>query len=850
MDHEQLLVNNAIPKSIAATIARFLEPAEPFYTQESHAGTADEAACSPETQARILKLEYEDVGCLWNSPELRDRVNYLTNASVMLEKLITQHAHERYNKMLKATQEFLCMQQLDSMRDSLSHLKTTFGNYAKSSMHNAMSIPRTWQRMQQLLRILQVLYRMKILYNYRITLKNKELSLSTRILISACITESLGDPSSFEPFSNVELLANLENNFRNRTYNLAQNALVKLSANVDVSQSVRFFKQMHQSDIDTCTRILDMLCREVLGIVTLNIKKYAHVEGASQCQLENINQNPHQDLGACTALLGPNVIILALCRILSDLLSFYSTCARSIGSGLIGNGSIGTETLGAVPEEFRNTVHALSSPDIYGAMALILSNFHRVQAFATELVCRFIQGADLAHVRDYKDLVKMATLLRCFIVYNTVGIVPERSLKPSSIYNNAASTTDARYRRILGACSRELNAIFKLEKVKPLKLDKLDLESSKNELEECIKVNLLNRFLDIVHLNCISNLDSRERVPATLAHHAKMHLDCSVTTAAFERKFIQHLKCTPGISVTDFNPFYGWTPNTPLLSHAFGTPLNLNTISPDIRQDSTFGELLESYGVVMTRGSLVIWSSFQDYYNAMILQPQFQILYLERFLSLIDIYITRSLVHWGLDGAGSRAVHAQFLREAHAQEFDNFLIAYESAISLLRLAQTKLSFTNTELQKVLEEFCKGKFLWLQNQRLLKRAIPKALGFKTCETGSKGMYCEYETLFNSVNHLSECMQKYPIATKITICTLALEFLNSLDTETNKYKMENVPTQEMRWFRRHDPKSLEKHYMSKIKAKFQSDLLHFKKRHDHFKTKRLADVETLGIYPLGF
>ncbi|EDO05654.1 uncharacterized protein BBOV_IV000540 [Babesia bovis T2Bo] len=559
---------------------------------------------------------------------IRQRIEYLEGISATVSHHISELAQSRHSDLVSASICAIQSRTIKAIYDrEVTCLRNAFDAYSASSLRNGMTIPRSISQITSLHKINCMLSQMSRCNALRNIVRSHRYDSIDRIVAAAAGIDIIDTISTSNYATRWKLVAKLREWFKIRLRSLISSSISRLGISSGFLSSATLLHTLgiHPKEAAGC--ILAEYRRSMFGIVLSTLQRYVNADG-SYTDSSSPRPGSH-DIAYWARILGPNMVLLTICKILGDLIAFLSSIVQDLG---VCQGTGGTtdllkpyyDQLFAVPFEMYHK----------SVRDMIAAEFSTLRAYASMLITDLLSNVNIAAATDRGDYLKLSLLLRYFVIVQTVSM--EFTVAPGSDIEQCL--VHSPFQAMLHSHAREV-------------LDSLvdKFQSSVDgtvTLEDAIHSRLLAPYMDYVYRDTVERIktcalkDTGERIwPECLSRSNAL---CSIEEE-FTRRVRENTKLVSGIPICSLNPYNGWTPNSPFLGVTIDTSLSNHVtkqyanvagngyipapVLPGGNEDASsipedeWDYLKRHFGPVWTLSSYTFWMHIHPTIQCMALQP-------------------------------------------------------------------------------------------------------------------------------------------------------------------------------------------------------------------------------------
>ncbi|KAK1937680.1 hypothetical protein X943_003834 [Babesia divergens] len=559
--------------------------------------------CSSQTllEASLVTKELTQLEVYGGFTMLRRRIDQLTELNASLEKHLAMRTESRYGELLEASKKLI---QAVSMRkvykDYFPKLQSSFKAYTKSSLGNALSLPKLNARTTALNSLLEILENVHLLGCYRDIMRCYDLNARYRMVTAAValheidlIIDRHGDAER------LTVLRSLRDSFPNRFKCAIRNCAVRLDSALNFHASLQLFHLLGISEEVAAAHVLCGHRRHLFGILLSTLQRYANFDASSVPQGQRheyahaagVETQPPtkcllSDLVRCMRLLGSNVVILCICKVLSEFSCYLETLASKLEKesfGVSHSTTVLPETLKDIEPYIRVLDERGMSTYFYQVLAIVRRDFDSLRAYVCGLLVTVMDEIFLFGLKDQNDYLKIALLLRFFMLAQAECTAPLNNDIPSATGdgNDSDSTCLIEDDHIV-FCVDEVD-IDEVRKIlhsygnvllstlpKTGTCSDKDISQHFASLEEVMYSRLLVPYMELIYQETLEKLaktfedDPCERLAApvgTVYERCDIFELCSLMTSRIR----ENMHSYGGIRICTLNPYNGWTPSSAFL---------------------------------------------------------------------------------------------------------------------------------------------------------------------------------------------------------------------------------------------------------------------------------------------
>ncbi|GIX65877.1 importin subunit beta-1 [Babesia caballi] len=654
---------------------------------------------------------------------LRRRIEELVTAAAALDKHLAAITQRRHGELVVASVGATNATEVRKLCErNLPQLRRSFEAYSNSSLRNALSLPRAGAQLANIRRLSNLLANLDNLRGYGELVRRHDLDTHYRILAAAVAVDAIERVTACDPTAaKLVILRTMREAFTNRLQTMARNCAMKLDAGLGFASSVRLFHLLGLPPEAAAERVLCGYRRQLFGLLLSAVQRYANVDagcsapgsgrsnpdGFAVTQESQAQSRCLSELARCARLLGPNMILLTICKALSEFATFF-------GSALAGLRRVpppGGSGASGVPDSLQPIHRHIAYLDESGmhsyfksVSSLVRRNFVSVRAYACSLLATVIGDVNIAAAKDRNDYLKLGLLLRFFITaqtecISTLSAPPAKGEEADSklmcaMEDVAVRATDLDgVRRVLFTSGTQALATLAED---GFHCSLSDATSYVESLEEAICAKLLTPYMERFYQETLEKLRmcaagetyQRLQTPDTAVCAGS---DVFALHRIFAERVRQSMECPEGVRMCALNPYNGWTPSGAFIgvnieSWPLGSPLHRGgsvesagrrdqrhsgtedgtpcsmQIPGCTRADSGTRDSQRSqpadtsdfsreerlaacrnFGCVFTASSFTVWSQLPELFRVLVLQPQRAYLHLPKLLSAFDWLLMRSI---------------------------------------------------------------------------------------------------------------------------------------------------------------------------------------------------------------
>ncbi|GBE62075.1 hypothetical protein, conserved [Babesia ovata] len=538
--------------------------------QETVSGAAQEALLVTRELDRLPD------GNPW--PALRHRIHALTSAAVALDKHLAEVTQSRHRDMMtacvRATQAEAMRQICESY---VPRLRESFDAYSSSSLRNATSISRAASHLAKIRQCHAMILQVRGIGLYRDIVRCHGVSIRHRILAAAVAMDTIGRLQASNPATaGLLLLRSSTEYFTSRLQSLTRNYALKLESGLD------FHSNMFGIALITMQRYLNSDTGSPQRWVDREEEDGLTSPGGTTVPSCSV---PY--LGRCARKLGPNMILLMVCKVLGEFTTFFESAVASLHHQSAQD-SLSSKPFTAILEPIYTHIAELDERGVANyrerVLALIRRDFASLPAYACSLLVAIINEVNIAAAKDRSDYLKVALLLRFFMTAQLECIAPpgtslgaaeesDNSESTCAVEDDVVTTADTLSHEFGGV--REVFRVHGQTALAAVPKDDFSCSSRGavgylETLEDAIHDRILTPYMEHFYNDTMEKLkmcvsgDSLQRLmsPATDAGERS---DVFALHYMFTKRVRQSLRHTAGIRLCGMNPYNGWTPSSAFL---------------------------------------------------------------------------------------------------------------------------------------------------------------------------------------------------------------------------------------------------------------------------------------------
>ncbi|CDR97857.1 hypothetical protein, conserved [Babesia bigemina] len=561
------------------------------------------SASSAALEALLVTRELDALpdGDPW--PALRHRIHALTSAAAALDKHLAEVTQSRHRDLMEACVRATQAEAMRNICESyVPRLRESFDAYSRSSLRNAASLSRTASHLAKVRRCHAMLLQVRGVGLYRDIVSCHGACIRHRILAAAVAVDTIDRLRTSNPeTARLVLLRSSTDYFTSRLQSLVRNCAWKVESGLDFHSSLRLFHLLGLDTETAAARVLAGHRRQIFGIALITMQRYLNSDAASpepwagrgaeagftspggatapSCSVSH--------LAHCARKLGPNMILLMVCKVLGEFTTFFESAAASLDHQSAQDGAI-PKPFSAMLEPIYGYISELDENGVASYRERVLAHIRRdfasLPAYACSLLVAIINEFNIAAARDRSDYLKVALLLRFFVTAHTECIAPAGgSLGAAEESDNSESTcaVEDDVATVAATSPPEMGGVREVLRVhgqsalEAVPKDEFSCSSRDalgylEALEDAIHDRILTPYVEHFYSATMEKLrmcvsgDSLQRLmsPAT---DAGERYDVFALHYMLTKRVRQSSRHTAGIRLCPLNPYNGWTPSSAFL---------------------------------------------------------------------------------------------------------------------------------------------------------------------------------------------------------------------------------------------------------------------------------------------
>ncbi|GFE55301.1 tRNA(Ile)-lysidine synthetase, putative [Babesia ovis] len=770
----------ALPDSVIKCVLEFVDEFDQSMLQLQHSGvtldsgrngTHPEGAHPRSSGLREADLVTRELAKLpgdspW--PTLRRRIEYLETTAATVDKHMAELAQSRHSDLVSAS---ICATQSKAIKAicerEIPRLRRSFDAYASSSLRNGMSIPRAMSQIASLNKVKEMLMQVSQLRKLRDLVRSHASDPLDRICAAAVALHTIDMVISNNAVAvQWKMLHRLKQWFTIRLHTLINNSTAKLG--LGFSDSVRLLYTLGVEPGAAASRLLSEYRRNMFAIVLSTLQRYINADasysdprlsGRSTSVPSPLGQQTASDIGHWARTLGPNMILLTVCKVLADLTLFLDSVVQDLKqqpvppppldpTAPVSNGAAASP----MDKMDDSRFYRYHQRTLY----LVSQEFVSLRAYACSLLTALLSDVNIAAAKDRNDYIKLALLLRFFLTVQ-LECISQPGVSPATEddSDDSESTRAAEDDVTDNTPTLGVRSVLRINGQLMLNASpKDDFHCGKGEsyiyleaLEAVIHTRLLVPYMEHFYRDMVEKLrmcaagDTGQRIfspTGTLSESCDFY--------ALDNLFIgrvrANIRTDDGITVCTLNPYNGWTPSSAFLGiHLDNWVPRLRTSETDVqvnphghnqtteqvspletaclpamsKDDWSF--LCHEFGCVLTSSSFTFWSHLAAVFRVMALQPQKAYLCVQKLMAAFDWLLLRKIRECQVHAEREFPALTRFMVEQQKHNNDTSPIAddigtlsilarrvnaVESMSCLLEMLRHKVEFNCRRCSEVVE----------------------------------------------------------------------------------------------------------------------------------------------------
>ncbi|AFZ80543.1 hypothetical protein BEWA_034000 [Theileria equi strain WA] len=644
-----------LPLNIPREVLRFMDVKDYSIFRDNETKKSDTI------EVQDHRVDFIKAECAWlgNQPELLyGKIDDLANLSASLDKYLTECSSQRCNDLMNTSLYMNFRSKMSTISlASIKNLRKSFDDYKYSTVHDSAEIIKLYQRLETMRDARSLLNTIRTLYKLYENIRSSKTEKFHSIIVLASVLYHFEAVAKLDSrISSTIIFNTIKERLTYTCRNLINGLFFKCGTKFNLQQKVKLLLLLGQPPEYAAKNILGLLQTELISISSFVLQKYITAE-----HLVNLSQNeafPHivgpRDISIQARMIGSNVLLLVICKLLSDYVSFFKKVFSELftldeDSLFLTQDLEKFSKLYNIPVEnfpILSRLNDLPWIPFYSHVCSLIKRdvFHL--AFTTfEILTTILHNCNLSTLNDDNDIIKMALLLRFYIIYHDTNLShtshsPTNNFEPID-HNN---------------CTRDLIKILTTLSEIPLLHNGIDFNKSNNNALKTLEIIIstkLERCLDKCFMEDIqANFTSLETFDRIEHYSLGAFKDVFSAAKHFSHIVNNMLVNTDNTVFSSTNPYHGWTPNA-----AF-TGFNLNISSPALhgnthalQKTDTFlpkSFLSVNYGGLYTGSSKKLMEHFETFYRVMLVQPENAMEVVVRFTNMVDQFIYRSIHSCGI----------------------------------------------------------------------------------------------------------------------------------------------------------------------------------------------------------
>ncbi|KAK1444140.1 hypothetical protein BgAZ_100460 [Babesia gibsoni] len=525
---------------------------------------------------------------------VRRRIEELTELSMSLDKQLTHRTESRHKDLMETSKRLIAESSMKKLcEETFPRLRSAFDSYVRSSLHNVLLLPKLFAKKSDLKRLSGMLNHLNRIGEYCDVIREYKDCNRYRILAGAAALHHIDlFTHDYPEASRLTVLRHMRDSLINRIYTLVKNAFLKVDAGLNFRPTVQLFHLLGISAETTAYRVLHNYRRHIFGIALSTLQRYAHLDsGAAQpttpygdCgETSPKSSSCNSDLAHYTRLVGSNMVILTICKTLSEFTTFLESAASELSKEpppTSRSSRALTESLAVIKPYIKEIDEGALGTYMDSVLTVVRREFDSLRCYACELLSTMLCEMSIHGVKDSNDYLKIGLLLRFFLLsqYECVSLrddVPtthatdyliSTRLRKDLTAFDADSDIDG-VKRILHA---QGDAFLSFLPEETFSYTFREVSKQLEHLEQTLHKRVILPYVELFHQETIEKLymslegDSSERLPAPVGFVYE-HCDVFGLCNTLISRVKENVRSYGDIRVCHLNPYNGWTPSSAFL---------------------------------------------------------------------------------------------------------------------------------------------------------------------------------------------------------------------------------------------------------------------------------------------